>query len=96
MKFRDSHAVLNNKLIFALYGPNWSLELDLGIPKDDQDLKFGIVCKGSVKPEDKEYALTWIHACADIVFERLDLEDLEEIHEVFEYALQEGLSQQDK
>jgi hypothetical protein len=94
MKFRDSHAAMKNKLTFVLYGPGWTLDLNLKVPKDEEDLEFNLECTGLVKPEDKEHALVWIHSCADVILEKLDFDDPEELYEIFKQALQEGLDNQ--
>lgn len=96
MKLRDSYASINNKLIFVLYGPEWSLELDMKIPKEEEELIFGLTCTGVISPEDKDHAFVWIQSCSDVVSEKLGFEKPEEVHELFRDALQMGLDEQEK
>jgi hypothetical protein len=94
MKFRDSHAAMKDKLIFVLYGPGWSLDLVLKVPKDEEDIVLNLTCTGSVNPEDEDHALVWIQSCADVVIKKLGSEDPEDIYDLFKQALQACLDNQ--
>lgn len=94
MKLRNSHAIMDNTLTFALYGKNWSLELKATMVSGPEDVDVDLECFSAVPVEDQEYAFVWMESCADLIVENFEVPPYIEIHRELKELLQEGLDLQ--